>query len=126
MSYDYKVEKSTTNCLFNMQDNKLKLEAKKLEKKENNIINVAGKQLEKMLNLAGDKLKLPPLDIPSVLNDPTVKTITKLAMDENVQKTVKDGIDNIGKVGEELVKGIDKLFPNRKQPQRKNIFDLIL
>ena len=126
MSYDYKVENSTTHCLFNMQDNKLKLEAKKLEKKENNIINVAGKQLEKMLNLAGDKLKLPPLDIPSVLNDPTVQTITKLAMDEKVQKTVKDGIDNIGKVGEELVKGIDKLFPNRKQPQRKNIFDLIL
>ena len=43
MSYDYKVEKSTTNCLFNMQENKLRLEAKKLEKKENNIINVAGK-----------------------------------------------------------------------------------
>lgn len=32
MSYDYKVESSTTSCLFSMGDSKLRLEAKKMER----------------------------------------------------------------------------------------------
>ena len=46
--------------------------------------------------------KLPPLDIPAVLNDPTVQKITKLAQDENVHKAVKEGIENVAKYGEHL------------------------
>ena len=104
MSYDYKVGTSNTNCLFNMGDNKLKLEAKKLQRNENSPINLVGKQLEKMLDLAGKSVfgKLPPLDIPSVLNDPTIQSVIKLATDDKVQKQVKEGIENIVKVGEQL------------------------
>jgi len=39
------------------------------------------------------------LDIPTILNDPTVQTITKLASDEKVQKAVKEGFDNVAKYG---------------------------
>jgi len=68
-----------------------------------------------MLDFASKQVldKLPPLDIPSVLNDPTVQTITKLATDENVQKIAKEGIQNVMKIGDELGKGLDKLF-NKK------------
>ena len=55
MSYDYKVESSTTKCLFNMQESKLKLEAKKLEKQQNNPLNQASKSIERMIDL-GTKL----------------------------------------------------------------------
>jgi len=43
-----------------------------------------------------------------------------------VQKVAKEGIQNVIKIGDELGKGLDKLF-NKKGgiPQRKSIFDLI-
>lgn len=52
MSYDYKVDTSTTKCLFEMQDSKLKREAKRMEKENNSPLSKAGKQIEKMLDVA--------------------------------------------------------------------------
>jgi hypothetical protein len=43
MSYDYKVDQSTTSCLFNMKDSKLKLEAKKIERDSKTPIAQFGK-----------------------------------------------------------------------------------
>ena len=70
-----------------------------------------------MLDFASKQVlnKLPPLDIPAVLNDPTVLTIPKLATDPNMQKAAKEGIENVIKVGEELGKGLDKLFGGKNR-----------
>ena len=108
MSYDYKVDGSTTKCLFEMQQTKLLREAKKIEAKEKSPMNMAGKTLEKLLSVAQGQVfeNLPPLDLPKIMNDPTVQKIAQLAQDEKLQRQVKEGFDNVAK-------GIDKLFnPN--------------
>jgi len=49
-------------------------EAKKIEAKEKSPMNMAGKTLEKLLSVAQGQVfeNLPPLDLPKIMNDPTV------------------------------------------------------
>ena len=43
---------------------------------------------------------MPPLDIPKIMQDPTVQKIASMAQDENVQKAVKEGFENVAKYGD--------------------------
>lgn len=50
---------------------------------------------------------MPPLDIPKIMQDPTVQKIASMAQDENVQKAVKEGFENVAKYGDQVAKGLD-------------------
>lgn len=56
MSYDYKVSASTKSCLFSMEENKLKKEAKRLERYNKSPIGWTERKFNKLIKLADDKL----------------------------------------------------------------------
>lgn len=60
MSFDYNITQSTTNCLFHLQEGKLKQEALRLEKYRNSFVGRADRAFQKLSNLA-DKHVISPI-----------------------------------------------------------------
>lgn len=56
MSFDYKVSASTTKCLFEMQEGKLKREAKRMERYHKTPTGFLDKKLKKLMSIADSKM----------------------------------------------------------------------
>lgn len=81
MSFDYKVDPSSTKCLFEMQESKLKKEARRLERYNKSPMGMVNRKMEKLIKIADEKV-LKKLDVPELLNHPHVKKIQKIVSDE--------------------------------------------
>lgn len=83
----------------------------KLSRYEKSPLGIAEKKLKEFTDFADKHVlsKIPPLDIPKLMEDPTIKTITNLAQDDKVQKTFKNIMEQGPKLGNELNKGLEKL-----------------
>lgn len=107
MSFDYKVSASTTKCLFEMQEGKLKREAKRMERYHKTPTGFLDKKLKKLMNIADSKMQnLPPLDIPTLMSNPTIEKVIKMAQDEKTQQAVMDGVKKAGKIGSKIQQGV--------------------
>ena len=52
------------------------------------------------------------------MQDPTVQKIASMAQDENVQKAVKEGFENVAKYGDQVAKGLDQLLNKGNQDSK--------
>lgn len=107
VSYDYQVEPSTAQCLFQMKEGKLKQEARRLERYRNSPAGFAERKFKKFAKIADEHVfsKLPPLDLPTLMNDPNVKNVIDAVKD--IDKTVnkaKDVLKKGQKVGDDMMK----------------------
>ena len=75
-------------------------------------------KLKKVIKFADDKL-FQKIDVPELLNHPTVKKITQIATDDKTQKAVKEGLRQASKVGDKIQDGLNSLF---KKPKKKPSF----
>lgn len=115
MSFNYTVKKSTTNCLFRMNESKFKeqqrkmeQEARKLERYHKTPIGWADKKINKLGRIIDDQViqKIPPLS--EIMEDPTVKRLQEMVQDEKVQQAVKDGLKTASQVGDRIGKQFEK------------------
>lgn len=111
MSYDFNMKRSSIDCIFGMKDSKLRQEAARLKREQNSFSGQMDSSVKKLFDLADKEViqKLPPLDIPGLIDDPMFKHAARIVQDENVHKAVKAAFDGAQEHGEKLMKGLSDL-----------------
>lgn len=82
-----------------------------MQRHEKSPLGIAEKKIKEITDLADKHVfsKLPPLDIPKLMEDPTIKTISNIAQNEKLQETFQKIVADAPKIGDQIKDGLDKV-----------------